>query len=83
MKHAALSESEERLERRYHKFLALFNFAPIGYLTIDRDDIIQDINHLAALRCRMIAADMAMDSEPGKGARLTIRLPCPAQEADR
>jgi PAS domain S-box-containing protein len=48
MKIAALPESENRLKRRYQKFLTLFDFAPIGYLTIDRDGIIHDINHSAA-----------------------------------
>jgi len=49
MKRAALPDSEDSCERRYHKFLTLFNFAPIGYLTIDRDGVIQDINHSAAV----------------------------------
>lgn len=30
-----------------------------------------------ALRCRMIGAELAIDSEAGKGSRLTIFLPCP------
>lgn len=30
-----------------------------------------------ALRCRMIGADLSIDSEAGKGTRLAIRLPCP------
>jgi PAS domain S-box-containing protein len=34
-----------------------------------------------ALRCRMIGADLAVDSEAGKGCRLVIRVPCPHLEA--
>ncbi|MBC2713273.1 MAG: PAS domain S-box protein [Desulfosarcina sp.] len=30
-----------------------------------------------ALRCRMIGAELSIDSEAGKGSRLTICLPCP------
>jgi len=48
MKRAALPESEDSYKRRYQKFSTLFNFAPIGYLTIDRDGIIRDINRSAA-----------------------------------
>lgn len=48
MKRAALPEIEDSYKRRYQKFSTLFNFAPIGYLTIDRDGIIHDINRSAA-----------------------------------
>ncbi|WP_319524996.1 GAF domain-containing sensor histidine kinase [uncultured Desulfosarcina sp.] len=48
MKRTVLPDSEDSYERRYHKFASLFNFAPIGYLTIDRDGMIQDINNAAA-----------------------------------
>lgn len=37
------------VERRYRKFAALFNFAPIGYLVIDRDGVIHEINLTAAI----------------------------------
>ncbi|MCB2147782.1 MAG: PAS domain S-box protein [Deltaproteobacteria bacterium] len=36
-----------------------------------------------ALRCRMIGADLSVDSEAGKGCRLVIRVPCPNPEAVR
>ncbi len=36
-----------------------------------------------ALRCRMINADLSIDSEADKGTRLTIRLPCPNPKALR
>jgi PAS domain S-box-containing protein len=36
-----------------------------------------------ALRCRMIGADLAIDSGPGRGCRLDIRVPCPDPEAVR
>ena len=34
-----------------------------------------------ALRCRMIGADLSVDSEAGRGCRLVIRVPCPHPEA--
>jgi signal transduction histidine kinase len=34
-----------------------------------------------ALRCRMIKADLSIDSETGNGTRLAIRLPCPKPKA--
>ena len=34
-----------------------------------------------ALRCRMIGADLSIDSEAGKGTRLAIHLPCPEPKA--
>ncbi len=34
-----------------------------------------------ALRCRMIGADLSIDSAPGKGTRLTICLPLPEPKA--
>jgi len=34
-----------------------------------------------ALRCRMIKADVSIDSEAGEGTRLAIRLPCPKPNA--
>jgi signal transduction histidine kinase len=33
------------------------------------------------LRCRMIGADLSIDSEAGKGTRLAIRVPCPNPKA--
>ncbi len=36
-----------------------------------------------ALRCRMIRADLSIDSEAGKGCRLVIRVPCPNPKAVR
>ena len=35
------------------------------------------------LRCRMIGADLTIDSQPGKGTRLTICLPCPKKEVSQ
>ena len=35
-----------------------------------------------ALRCRIIGADFSIDSQSGKGTRLTICIPCPGKEAD-
>jgi signal transduction histidine kinase len=34
-----------------------------------------------ALRCRMIGADLSIDSEVGQGTRLAIRVPCPNPKA--
>ena len=46
----ATSEAAHRqYERLYRDYAALFNFAPIGYLTIDRDGLIGDINLCAAI----------------------------------
>ncbi len=36
-----------------------------------------------ALRCRMIRADLSIDSKAGKGCRLVIRVPCPNPKAVR
>ncbi|WP_319408568.1 histidine kinase [uncultured Desulfosarcina sp.] len=36
-----------------------------------------------ALRCRMIGADLTVDSQAGKGCRLVIRVPCSHPEAVR
>jgi PAS domain S-box-containing protein len=36
-----------------------------------------------ALRCRMIGADLTVDSQAGKGCRLVIRVPCPHPESVR
>ena len=35
------------------------------------------------LRCRMIGADLSINSEEGKGTRLAIRVPCPNPKAIR
>jgi PAS domain S-box-containing protein len=34
-----------------------------------------------SLRCRMIGADLSIDSEAGSGTRLAIRVPCPEPKA--
>ena len=36
-----------------------------------------------ALRCRMIGADLTIDSQVGQGTRLLISLPCPNPKALR
>lgn len=35
-----------------------------------------------ALRCRIIGADFSIDSQSGKGTRLTVCMPCPGKEAE-
>lgn len=44
-----IEAAKEKDERLYRDYAALFNFAPIGYLTIDRDGVIGDINLTAAI----------------------------------
>jgi two-component system sensor histidine kinase NreB len=39
--------------------------------------------HAMKLRCRMIGADLTLDSQPGRGTRLTICLPCPKKEVSQ
>jgi len=48
-KGSSLVEAKIRYEHLYHTYALLFNFAPIGYLTIDRDGVIRDINQAAAI----------------------------------
>ena len=43
-----------KLEDFAHKYFDLYNFAPVGYFTLDKDGIILDVNLAgsALLRCR-------------------------------
>jgi PAS domain S-box-containing protein len=43
-KESVLDEADIRYKRLYRNYAVLFNFAPIGYLTINRDGVINDIN---------------------------------------
>ena len=45
----AIEQAKTKYEHLYRNYAALFNFAPIGYLTIDRDGVISDINIAAAI----------------------------------
>ena len=48
-KRDTVEEVKYQYDRLYRNYAALFNFAPIGYLTIDRDGVIDDINLTAAI----------------------------------
>lgn len=48
-RHDAIEEAKRNYERLYRNRAALFNFAPIGYLTMDRDGVIGDINLSATI----------------------------------
>ncbi|WP_372679258.1 histidine kinase, partial [Desulfosarcina sp.] len=41
--------ARQKYEKLYRNYAGLFNFAPIGYLVIDRDGVIHEINLVAAI----------------------------------
>ncbi len=45
----ALEEASRKYEGLYRNYASLFNFAPIGYLVVDRDGVINEINLAAAI----------------------------------
>ncbi len=48
MQNAELQQSRDNLERAVEKYTDLYDFAPIGFLTLNRDSIIQEANLAAA-----------------------------------
>jgi PAS domain S-box-containing protein len=45
----AIETASRRYEKLYRNYASLFNFAPMGYLVIDRDGVIHEINLTAAI----------------------------------
>ncbi len=44
MQNEELRESHIKLEDFAHKYFDLYNFAPVGYFTVDKDGLILDVN---------------------------------------
>lgn len=48
MQNAELSQTRDKLEAALEQYIDLFDFAPAGYLTLDREGTISKVNYLAA-----------------------------------
>src|SRR5262249_11114295 len=46
--HRALLEAQQQLEESHDRYVDLFDFAPIGFATLDRSGIIHNVNILGA-----------------------------------
>lgn len=49
MQNEELRETQLKLEDSRHKYLDLYNYAPVGYFTLNKDGIILDVNLAGAL----------------------------------
>ncbi len=49
MQNRELSESQQRLEEAQARYSDLYNFAPVGYCTLDPEGHIQEINLTASV----------------------------------
>ena len=48
MQNRALREAQQALEQSHHRYVALYDFAPVAYLTLDARACIQEVNLTAA-----------------------------------
>jgi len=76
MQNETLQDSRDEIEREHNRFINLYNFAPVGYLTLARDGTIREANHAIA---RMLSVERShlQGGKVGFG-RFIVRQDLPA-----
>ena len=75
MQNEALQDSRDKIEREHNRYMNLYDFAPVGYLTLARDGKIREANLAAA---RMLSVERCHLKKGGGFGRFIARRDIPA-----
>ena len=75
MQNEAMQDSRDKIEREHNRYMNLYDFAPVGYLTLARDGKIREANLAAA---RMLSVERCHLKKGGGFGRFIARRDIPA-----